>query len=113
VTIVSDPLNGAANAKAIPGAVLEYCLLLNNAGAQPATAIAIADTLPTQVNYLAGTMQTGGSCATATTAEDDDGSDGSDSDGFTASLSSGTLAGQVASLGAASTAAIRFRVEVR
>lgn len=113
VTLVSDPLNGTTNPKAIPGAILEYCLLLANGGSQAVTMISISDSLPSQIAYVAGSMQTGSHCATAASAEDDDSSDGSDMDGFTAAIASGVLTAQVANVGAGGTAAIRFRVELR
>ena len=47
--VVSDPL-GSANPKAIPGAVIEYCISVANAtGSAPATGIVITDTLPADV----------------------------------------------------------------
>lgn len=113
VTLVSDTINGTTNPKAIPGAILEYCLLLDNAGGTAATAVNIADTLPAQVAYKAGTLRTGATCATANTVEDDDSDDGSDSDGFAASVAAGVLTGQVATLASGGTAAIRFQVEVK
>ncbi|WP_339825687.1 hypothetical protein [uncultured Parasphingorhabdus sp.] len=47
--VVSDPL-GSTNPKAIPGAVIEYCIsVANGAGSATATGIAITDTLPADV----------------------------------------------------------------
>ena len=49
--IVSDPFNGATDPKMIPGATVEYCIAVNNAGGAPATAVAISDTLPGTTTY--------------------------------------------------------------
>ncbi|MGB5485312.1 hypothetical protein, partial [Parasphingorhabdus sp.] len=48
--VVSDPVNGATNPKAIPGAVVEYCIsVANGAGSASATGVTITDTLPADV----------------------------------------------------------------
>lgn len=50
--IVSDPVNGATNPKAIPGAVIEYCIAVSNAsGSATATNVAVNDELPADVSY--------------------------------------------------------------
>lgn len=50
--VISDPLNGTTNPKAIPGATLEYCISVANAGGgATATAVNIVDPLPTNVSY--------------------------------------------------------------
>ncbi|MGB3472517.1 MAG: hypothetical protein WBA51_17010 [Erythrobacter sp.] len=63
--VVSDPINndtsGAGgvdpDAKAIPGAVIRYCIAVSNAaGGADATDIAISDTLPGDVVFNAGTI---------------------------------------------------------
>ncbi|WP_417621526.1 hypothetical protein [Parasphingorhabdus sp.] len=47
--VVSDPL-GSANPKAIPGAVIEYCIsVANGAGSASATGVTITDTLPADI----------------------------------------------------------------
>jgi uncharacterized repeat protein (TIGR01451 family) len=50
--VVSDPVNGTTNPKAIPGATIEYCITVANAaGAATATNVAILDDLPADVTY--------------------------------------------------------------
>jgi uncharacterized repeat protein (TIGR01451 family) len=44
--VVSDPINGTANAKAIPGAVIQYTITVINAGSEDATNVVISDSLP-------------------------------------------------------------------
>ena len=53
-TVISDPVNGSASPKLIPGAVVEYCVAVSNAaGSATATSVAISDPLPATVTYLA------------------------------------------------------------
>jgi uncharacterized repeat protein (TIGR01451 family) len=74
VTIISDPQNGTANPKAIPGAVLEYCLVAQNTGGFEATGVVISDPIPAQVIYTAGTgFANGNAVGTGATATCDTG----------------------------------------
>lgn len=119
VETVSDPFGGTTNPKAIPGAVLRYCVRMTNNGGQAATDVVLSDLVPAQTTYATGTLQSGVgnglACTGATTAEDDDATGADDTDGFAASYTSGTttVAGTVASLAAGQTAAIRFNVTVK
>jgi uncharacterized repeat protein (TIGR01451 family) len=51
VSIISDPVNGSTNPKAIPGAVVEYALLVTNAGPGPVdlSTVVITDPLPANI----------------------------------------------------------------
>lgn len=50
--VVSDPVNGITNPKAIPGATVEYCITVANAsGGATATAVNVTDDLPFDVTY--------------------------------------------------------------
>ena len=51
-SIVSDPVNGTTNPKAIPGATMRYCLLVTNGGSATATAIYVADPLPATTSFI-------------------------------------------------------------
>ena len=51
-TVLSDPINGSTNPRAIPGAIIEYTIEVENAGSTAATAITIAD----DVNAIAGLL---------------------------------------------------------
>lgn len=67
--VVSDPVNGETNPKAIPGATVEYCITVANAtGAALATDVSIVDDLPFDVTFLTGTSFVDGdaSCANGT-----------------------------------------------
>lgn len=69
--VVSDPVNCsgtpvvcASAPKAIPGAVIEYCLDVNNTGASDADSIVLTDGIPANTTYVAESIRTG---ATSTT----------------------------------------------
>lgn len=120
VETISDPINNTTNQKAIPGAVLRYCVLMSNNGAQAATAVTLSDVAPAQVTYVTGSIKSGSgagmTCAGATTDEDDDTTaGGGDGDGFDASYTIGTttVAGVIATLPAGHAAALRFNVTVK
>ena len=50
--VISDPVNGATNPKAIPGATVQYCIAVTNAsGAATATNVNVVDDLPFDVTY--------------------------------------------------------------
>jgi hypothetical protein len=50
--VVSDPVNGTTNPKAIPGATIEYCITVANAaGGATATDVNVTDDLPFDVSY--------------------------------------------------------------
>jgi uncharacterized repeat protein (TIGR01451 family) len=98
-SVVSDPVNGvSANAKAIPGAVVRYCLLITNGGPATAGTIIATDTLPLTTSFVSGSMKSGASCATAATVEDDNNSGADESDPFGASYAGGTLISITSSL---------------
>ena len=43
--VVSDPISGTTNPKAIPGATIEYCITVDNTGSAAASNVAITDDL--------------------------------------------------------------------
>ncbi len=48
--VVSDPVKGTSNPKAIPGAVIRYCIAVSNSGGgAAATAVSISDELPARL----------------------------------------------------------------
>jgi len=111
-SLVSDPVNGATNPKAIPGAVMRYCLLVSNAGPATATAVSVADNLPATLTFVAGSIRSGTSCAGATTVEDDDFVGADESDPFGAGWTGSQLLASAASLANGAAMAIRFDATV-
>ncbi len=117
VKIVSDPFNGAVNPKAIPGAVLEYCIQVTNSGSTSATNVVVNDSVPANTTFVAGSIFAGGSvtagvCNADGTAEDDNNIGADETDPNGGSFSAGTVSTMVPSVAAAATTASRFRVTI-
>ncbi len=55
--VVSDPINGTTNPKAIPGATMRYTITVANAGNEDADDVTVVDTIPTNTTYVAGTLE--------------------------------------------------------
>lgn len=66
-TIISDPVNGTTNPKLIPGAIVEYAIVVTNAGTGPvdSSSIVILDVMPAQMAFAVGTPVTFTNGATA------------------------------------------------
>lgn len=120
-TVVSDPFNGTSFPKAIPGAVIEYCLDVNNTGAAAAGSIVLTDAIPANTTYVAGSITTqptgtGSACDLGTgTAEDDDDTDGGDLDGAIGDFgvtAGNTVTVRTGSIGASARFKATFRVTV-
>jgi uncharacterized repeat protein (TIGR01451 family) len=112
-TVINDPFNGTSSPKAIPGATVEYCLVVSNAsGGAAASSVVLTDVVPTQTTYVTGSMKsgTGATCngGTVTTLTD------SSADGDNASFNTGTTTVSVgtASIAAGSSVWAIFRVTV-
>ncbi|WP_395332549.1 hypothetical protein WBP06_05215 [Novosphingobium sp. BL-8H] len=59
--VVNDPVSGATNPKAIPGATIEYCISIANAtGSATATNILVNDPLPSNVTYVTSSIKLNG-----------------------------------------------------
>ena len=103
--VISDPMNGTTNPKAIPGATIEYCIVVANAaGSATASTVVINDPVPTEVTYssaygifLGGTV-TSGACNA-------DGSAGG-------TYASGAVSGTLTSVAANETKTLRFRATI-
>ena len=64
-SVVSDPVNGAANPKAIPGATMRYCVIVTNMQGNPtASAITLTDALSGEpITYVAGSVRVNGTAS--------------------------------------------------
>jgi uncharacterized repeat protein (TIGR01451 family) len=58
-TVISDPFNGTTNPKAIPGAVVEYEILVTNNGTVSADGVLITDVLSTDLAILPAQYNSG------------------------------------------------------
>jgi uncharacterized repeat protein (TIGR01451 family) len=87
--VISDLVNGTTNPKAIPGATVEYCVIVGNAaGSATATNVTITDPVPAELTFdmafgvrINGTSDGAGNCN----------NDGSAGGGFTAGTVTATL----------------------
>lgn len=111
---ISDGVS-AANPKSLPGAVVQYCVLLTNNGnseTAASTNLQAVDVIPANMTYVAGSAFSGATCATATTPEDDDASGADETDPFGISVSGSTVTGIASTLSAGGTFAMLFRATV-
>lgn len=111
-SIVSDPVNGTGNPKAIPGATMRYCILVTNNGSGTATGINVADPLPAATTFVAGSLRSGTSCAGATTVEDDNAAGADEGDPFGASIGGTTVAATTPTLTPGNALAVAFDVTI-
>lgn len=104
--VLPDPETGSAFP--VPGAVLRYCIAIQNNGSATATALTANDILPASVTFIPGTIRSGTTCSTASVVEDDDASDGAETDAIRASHLADVVAFTVSSLPSEQNAAITF-----
>lgn len=103
--VVSNLVEGTANPKAIPGALVEYCLLVNNAAGGTATDVTVTDALDSDLTY----DSTFGVYRNGTVTDGACNADGSPDGSFNASVVTGTIA----SLAAGETRTVRYRATVK
>lgn len=92
-TIISDPVNLTTNPKAIPGAVIEYCLVISNTGSATADSIVLTDHVPADTTYVAGSLRVGmgGTSSTCASTGGSTATDVADADIASATTSGGTF----------------------
>lgn len=112
-TLISDPVNGTTNPKNIPGAVVEYCILMQNPGSGTTTNLVGTDNIPTTLTYTPNSMVSGANCAAAATAEDDNATGADETDPFGASVSGSVLTATATTLAPNGGFALKFRTTVK
>lgn len=106
--VVSDPVNGTTNPKAIPGATVEYCITVSNAtGAATATNVDVTDDLPFDVTYDAvfGIFVDGNASCT-------DGVSGGSFSATTGPAGEDQVLGDLSDVAAGQTRSLYFQVEI-
>ena len=93
-SVISDPVNGTTNAKAIPGATVQYCVLISNTGVSAASTVVATDAIPASLTYVAGSIKTGAACASAATGG--------------ATITGSTITDNVGTLAAGASAALTY-----
>jgi len=101
--VVSDPVNLAVNPKMIPGAVVEYCIAIQNTGAAAASSIDIDDNVPSALTFTSGSILLNGT-VTGIACNADGVAGGT----YTAPL----VEGSIASIAAGATRTLVFRTTV-
>jgi uncharacterized repeat protein (TIGR01451 family) len=109
-TVIPDPVSGVN--KAIPGATIEYCLLVTNSGPLPASTIILSDPVPTNVTFTPGSMKSGTTCLGAATVEDDNNTGTDESDPIGASFATGTIITLTSTIANGGTLALTFRATI-
>ena len=110
-SVVSDAVSGT-NPKAVPGAIVRYCVLVSNSGSATSSNVVATDSIPANLTFIPGSMFSGTSCAAASTAEDDDNSGGDETDPFGMDFAGNVVTGRAATLGPAASFAMVFNASV-
>ncbi len=106
--VVSDPINGTTTPQSIPGAILEYCIAVQNTGLQTITNVNVADNIPTNTTYFPGSTYVGGTVLAGVC--NIDGTSVADSSAFNST--SNSIATTIPSLAPTVIGTTRFRVTV-
>lgn len=64
--VTTDPINGAINPKAIPGATMTYTITIANSGSTDASNVALVDQIPANTVFASGSVSTTNSNGAAT-----------------------------------------------
>jgi trimeric autotransporter adhesin len=110
-SIVQDGVS-LANPKALPNGIVRYCILISNTGTATATSVIMADTVPANLTFIAGTLRSGTTCAGAITVEDDNNSGTDESDPFGASYAALSVTAVAPTLAAGASFAIAFQATI-
>lgn len=118
--VVDDPVNATTNPKAIPGATIEYCVKIKNDRSSTIEAVTISDNVPSDTNYVAGSLYVGGTVTGSTCNQDgtlasDAYAAGSDDNGIDTTTTPGTtiVRALIPSLATGATTTVRFRVTIK
>lgn len=103
--IISDPQNNTTNPKAIPGAIIEYCIAVSNAGGSAtATNVTVNDPVPAELTYSASSIIVNGTV---------DGAGVCQPDGATGGTYTGTtVTATIPTIAAGDTRTVRFRAVI-
>jgi hypothetical protein len=110
--VISDPVNGTTNPKFIPGALVEYCIVVSNAAtaSSAANSVGISDPLPAQTTYETAYGIFVGGTYTGTPGTGTCNLDGAAGGSFDSGTS--TVSGTLGSISAGSTRTLYFQVRI-
>jgi uncharacterized repeat protein (TIGR01451 family) len=114
--VISDGVS-ATNPKALPGAVVEYCISVNNAaGGQAATNVAIRDVIPANMGYVLNSIFVGATVTTPGASQTCSGgtaaTDATDADAGQFDVALDRAEGTLASVAAGASSALIFRATI-
>lgn len=115
--VVSDGFS-TLNPKAIPGAVVEYCLVANNATlTTPATNVLLRDVVPANTTYVPNSIQVGlaggaTACLVGGVAQPDDGSNQTGPYRGSYDAATNTVSSTITTLAGGTSVATSFRVTI-
>ncbi|WP_277970099.1 hypothetical protein [Sphingomonas echinoides] len=115
--VLSDGVS-TLNPKALPGALVQYCLFVRNATlTASANGVQLNDIVPANTTYVPGSITIGtpgGTCVSLGSTEDDDADDAAETDGVTASFNSTNrnVNAIVGNVGGGGTVAVAFKVTI-
>lgn len=112
-TVIRDPINSTTNPKAIPLAVVEYAIVVNNSGAVSADTVGFSDPIPVNTTFLGAEyggsdieIQNGASTITCSASA-------ADADGCSVASGVLTIGGAARpTIAAGGIATVRFRVTI-
>ena len=112
--VISDPFNLLVNPKAIPGAVVEYCIAVANAaGGASATSVTLGDILPAATTYQASSIKLNGTVTGVTCNADGTAvTDAADVDAGAYDSPTTTVSGTIPTVAAGATRTLVFRVTI-
>lgn len=110
-TVLSDGVS-ASNPKAIPGAIVRYCILVSNMGSAEATDISVTDSIPSNLSFVAASLQSSDSCSGTMIGEDEDSIGADENDPYGMSFDSGVVTGSASSLALGESVALIFNVTI-
>lgn len=116
-TTISDPVNLLLNPHPIPGAVVEYCMRVNNAGPAAANNITLTDAVPAHSTFVPGSITVGtpgllGACILLGTSEDDNDTGADETDLYGGTFDGTTVKATLPAVLAGTSMAVSFRVTV-
>lgn len=107
--VVSDPFSGAASPRAIPGAVVEYCIVIGNAaGAATADSVIASDAIPATLSYVTNSVYLNGTFNGTDTCTNAGGAAGNDA----TNLAGSTVSNNFGSVAAGVTRTLRFQATI-
>lgn len=116
-TVISDPVNLLVNPHPIPGAVVEYCMKVSNAGPGTAANLTLSDSIPANSTFVPGSISVGtsgilGACILLGTSEDDNNTGADETDLYGGSFDGTTVRATLPTVASSTSMSVAFRVTV-